>query len=307
MANPPAETELLSALDALGVAYTAYRHAPVMNVAEAREVEQACGLDNVAATRTKNLFLTDKKKLRRWLFTTSADAKVELKKLGPVLKAHDLKFASDLADVLGIQPGAVTAFGVLNDKGSPPRVTSVLDEAVLASELMLAHPMHNEATISVSPKGLAKFLAARGHEPTVVRFGEGGACELVSEPASAAAATGSPAPPATAASAAKGKAKPAAKEAPAAKSESAAVISARLEGMLIDDLLGAIKSGALAADGAQGSASGSASGPDEDLRTRLATLLKPHLNGLRNAAYVAGFSAPLQTVPKNPVFNQVCP
>ncbi|KAJ1615882.1 YbaK/aminoacyl-tRNA synthetase-associated domain-containing protein, partial [Pavlovales sp. CCMP2436] len=163
-----AETELLGVLDAMGIPYEIFRHEPVKSVQEALDAEKTCGLDHIVGARTKNLFFTDKKKLKRWLFTASVDSKFELKKLGQVIRAQDLKFASDLTEVLRLEPGSVTPFGILND--GEMRVISVVDEAVLIAERALVHPMHNLATISVPAAGLLEFLAARGHEPIVVRF-----------------------------------------------------------------------------------------------------------------------------------------
>lgn len=294
MATPtPAEAKLLRALDLAGVAYTVYRHQPVATVPEAQAVEKTCGLDAVAAVRTKNLFLTDKKKARRWLVTAAVESRVDLKKLGAVLTAQELKFAADLTEVLQLEPGSATPFGVLNDVGTPPKVVSVLDEAVVNAELALVHPMHNAATLSVRTDALAKFLAAHGHEALVLRFAKDGACEVVSEPTTgsaviiAAAAAATPeAPPKEA----KGKA--AAKQASSAESAGGASLFARLEGLMLDDLAVAVKGGELCADG-----------DDERLRARLAALLAPHINGLRNTAYVAGYGAQLASVPKNPVLD----
>jgi Ala-tRNA(Pro) deacylase len=289
------EEALLAALDAAGVSYTTYRHEPVKNVQEALDAEKSCGLDVVLATRTKNLFLTDKKKVKRWLLTASIDSKVDLKKLGSVIKAQDLKFASDLTELLAVEAGSVTPFAILNDT-APGRVVSILDESIVKSERALAHPMHNAATISVASADLVTFLTQCDHEPIVVRFAPDGACEVVSAPTTgtaALAAAGEATQPTIGSGKDKAPVKPAvAAEARIPLAQKPPSPAARLEAQLLDDLITAIRRGELTP--------GTGEGADDELRARVSLLMQPHLSSLRNLAYTSGFTAHLVTVPKNP-------
>jgi len=215
-----------------------------------------------------------------------------MKKLGVLLMAPGLKFAHDLTEALGLEPGSATPFGIVNDQGPTPKVVSLLDEAVLQAELALVHPMHNAATVSVRPEDIAKFLAAHAHEAFVLRFHKDGGCEIVSEPTSGSGvmlAAAAAAADASKGAAGKGKAQPQAGSATSAAGGT--VLSTRLEGLMLDDLVAAVKGGELT------------SADDEQLRARLSALLTPHFAGLRNTAYVAGYGARLTSVPKNPILD----
>ena len=72
-----------------------------------------------------------------------------------------------LMELLGVAPGSVTAFGAINDTGL--RVRIVLDAPLLDHGLVNAHPLTNEATTSIAPAGLVRFIEATGHEPVILK------------------------------------------------------------------------------------------------------------------------------------------
>ncbi|MEK9662261.1 MAG: prolyl-tRNA synthetase associated domain-containing protein, partial [Alphaproteobacteria bacterium] len=113
----------------------------------------------------KNLFVRDKKR-RYWLVTVPEDAEIDLKALRHVLGATgNLSFgtADALIDKLGVRPGAVTPFAVMNDKAG--EVTFALERSLLETAPVNAHPLHNEATIAVAPDDLLRFVEACDHPP----------------------------------------------------------------------------------------------------------------------------------------------
>ena len=71
-----------------------------------------------------------------------------------------------LKEVLGIDPGSVTPFAVINDTEN--RVNVVLDAEMMSFQALNFHPLTNTATTSVTPEGLAAFIRSCGHEPAVV-------------------------------------------------------------------------------------------------------------------------------------------
>jgi Ala-tRNA(Pro) deacylase len=71
-------------------------------------------------------------------------------------------------EALGIEPGSVTPFAVLNDTAG--RVQVVIDRALLHHDRLNFHPLTNTATTAISPQGLLAFLAACGHRPEVLPF-----------------------------------------------------------------------------------------------------------------------------------------
>lgn len=157
---------LFARLDALGIEHVTHRHPPVFTVEEAKALR-----GTLPGSHVKNLFLRDKKK-RIWLVTALEERAIDLKALKRRLGAQgSLSFGSAdlLFEVLGVQPGAVTPFGVLND--AQRRATMVLDRGTLDRDPVNVHPLRNDMTTAVSPDGLLRFLEAEGHPPEIVDFG----------------------------------------------------------------------------------------------------------------------------------------
>jgi Ala-tRNA(Pro) deacylase len=70
-----------------------------------------------------------------------------------------------MRDTLGVEPGSVTPFAVINDKTA--RVAVILDAAMMRNETLNFHPLRNTATTTISREGLLKFLEATGHRPRI--------------------------------------------------------------------------------------------------------------------------------------------
>lgn len=155
---PATPADLFAFLDRLGVAHRTVSHPPVFTVEEARELR-----GQIAGGHTKNLFLRDKRGAL-FLVTALEDAVIELKSLHRRLGASG-RFSFGPADLLretlGVEPGAVTPFGALNDTAG--RVAVVLDAAMMEHETLNYHPLVNTMTTSIARAGLQTFLAATGH------------------------------------------------------------------------------------------------------------------------------------------------
>jgi Ala-tRNA(Pro) deacylase len=160
MSMPATPVELFAYLDTLGIAHKTVTHPAVFTVEEARDLRGA-----IAGGHTKNLFLRDKKGMP-YLVVAPEDAAVELRSLHRLLGASGrFSFGSAelMQDVLGVVPGSVTPFAVINDKEC--RVSVVLDAALMAHETLNFHPLVNTATTTISRDGLLKFLTATSHSP----------------------------------------------------------------------------------------------------------------------------------------------
>ena len=155
---------LLAFLDALGVAHVTHDHAPVFTVGEGADIKA-----QMPGGHTKNLFLKDKKGALV-LISALQSTQIELKRLHERLGCGRLSFGSPerLADALGVTPGSVTAFALINDPER--RVRFILDAALLEHDTVNFHPLRNDATTAVSREGLLAFLAALGREPEVMDF-----------------------------------------------------------------------------------------------------------------------------------------
>ncbi len=164
MTDPQAiEAPLIARLEDLGIEIAMHRHPPLHTVEESRELRGA-----MPGSHIKNLFLRDKKR-NQWLVTVPEDAQIDLKALRHMLGAKgNLSFGSAelLEESLGVRPGSVTPFAVMNDTGGI--VTMVLANAVLDGDPVNAHPLHNEATAAIGRDDLLRFLEACGHAPLMI-------------------------------------------------------------------------------------------------------------------------------------------
>src|SRR5271170_1520167 len=159
---PASPDELFAYLDQLGIEHKTVTHPGVFTVEEARTVRGA-----VAGGHTKNLFLRDKKDVP-YLVVAAEDAQIELRSLHRLLGASGrFSFGSAelMRELLGVEPGSVTPFAVINDTAH--RVTVVLDAAMMANEVLNFHPLVNTGTTTISRQGLLKFLEATGHPPRI--------------------------------------------------------------------------------------------------------------------------------------------
>jgi len=159
---PLSPRELFAYLDDLGIAHQTVDHPAVFTVEEARAVR-----GRMPGGHTKNLFLHDKKGAL-FLVVAPEDAPVALKSLHRLLGASGrFSFASAdlMRETLGVEPGSVTPFAVVNDTGR--RVTVILDAALMAHELLSFHPLVNTGTTTVARDGLLAFLEATGHRPRI--------------------------------------------------------------------------------------------------------------------------------------------
>jgi Ala-tRNA(Pro) deacylase len=156
--------DLLAFLDAEGIAHATTDHAAVFTVGEGEAIKAA-----MPGGHTKNLFLKDAKG-QLWLISALGETVIDLKKLHPVIGSGRLSFGSPelMVETLGVTPGSVTAFGLINDTGR--RVRFVLDAALAAADPVNFHPLTNTATTAVSQSGLRAFLAALGVTPMIVDF-----------------------------------------------------------------------------------------------------------------------------------------
>ena len=152
------EKKVLEALDGLGIAYVRHEHPPVATVEEA---EKHWG--GLKGTHCKNLFLRNYKGNRHYLVIAPVTRGIDLRRLNAALGEDRLSFASPerLRRWLGLEPGSVSPFGLLNDETREVRV--VCDEALRGSRALGFHPNVNTATLEISLDDFEKFLASRGN------------------------------------------------------------------------------------------------------------------------------------------------
>lgn len=161
---PATREDLFAFFDRHGIEHQTLDHPPVFRVGEGAEIKAA-----LPGGHTKNLFLKDAKD-QLWLVSALGETAIDLKALPKVIGSARLSFGSPerLYDALGVTPGSVTAFALINDPEH--RVRFVLDAALLQVEPVNFHPLGNDATTAVSQAGFARFLEALGVTAQVVDF-----------------------------------------------------------------------------------------------------------------------------------------
>jgi Ala-tRNA(Pro) deacylase len=161
-----AADSLFARFDALGIAHKTYEHAPVFTVEEAAHL-----YESQPGGHTKNLFLKDRKD-GLWLVVCRDELRVDLNALSKVLDAPRFSFGSAqlLLETLGVQPGSVTPFAIINDTSDKVRV--VLDGGMFAFDVLNFHPLRNDRTTAIASADLPKFIRACGHEPLIAEIPE---------------------------------------------------------------------------------------------------------------------------------------
>lgn len=156
--------DLIRFFDAHGVDHATLDHPAVFRVGEGEDLKKG-----LPGAHTKNLFLKDAK-ARLWLVSAADRAVIDLKRLHTVIGSARLSFGSAelMAATLGVVPGSVTAFALVNDVDR--QVTFVLDRTLAEAGHVNFHPLENTATTTVSQGGFRRFLAALGIAPLVVDF-----------------------------------------------------------------------------------------------------------------------------------------
>jgi Ala-tRNA(Pro) deacylase len=165
MALMAKEQHVYEILEQLGISYSRKEHPPVFTVEEA-EKQWA----DIVGAHCKNLFLRNKKGNRHYLVILEASKVADLKSLNKLLGEDRLSFASEnrLMKYLGLETGAVSAFGLINDAENQVKV--VVDEDLKSAEAVNFHPNVNTATVGISFPDFEKFLKWSGNAVRYLPF-----------------------------------------------------------------------------------------------------------------------------------------
>jgi len=152
-----------AALDALGIAYERYEHPAVFHAEDASKY-----WNPIAGTQCKNLFLRNKKGDRHYLVVLEISKRADLKDLVKLVGDDRLSFGSPerLMAELGLTPGSVSPFGLLNDADGSVRV--LIDADLKGADRLIFHPNINTASVVVSWADLERFLATRSNRVQVI-------------------------------------------------------------------------------------------------------------------------------------------
>jgi Ala-tRNA(Pro) deacylase len=158
------QDELLDVLSTIGIKHTNHEHPPVYTVEEADQHHK--GIEGV---HSKNLFFKDKKK-NLFLVITLSDKPIQIKELAKKIGAKSPSFGKPdlLMEVLGVIPGAVTPFAVINIQDQAVKI--ILDEELMENDLLNFHPLVNTATTTIASADLVKFMEHCNQSPEIIRL-----------------------------------------------------------------------------------------------------------------------------------------
>jgi Ala-tRNA(Pro) deacylase len=157
--------DIYAVLDGLGIRYAKREHAAAFTVEQADHL-----YGDLPGAHSKNLFLRNKKGDRHYLVVVRSDKRVDLRALRDVVGEATLSFASPerLLAHLGVTPGAVTPFGLINDGLRAVHV--ILDQDLMRVEQLNFHPNVNTATLTLARTDFERFLSHCGNPVRVVEI-----------------------------------------------------------------------------------------------------------------------------------------
>ena len=152
------EQKVQAALTALGIAFERYEHPPVASALDADEHWAA-----IDAVLTKNLFLRNQQGTNHYLVILELRKRANLRAVADQIGDGRLSFGTpeQMMACLGVTPGSVSPFGLINDASHDVRVC--LDRDLKASGRISFHPNINTATLVLAFADFERFLTSRGN------------------------------------------------------------------------------------------------------------------------------------------------
>ena len=161
---PTTPDMLMATLVSLEICYSTHTHPPLRTVEDAKAFR-----GDLKGAHIKNLYLRDRKK-RNFLLVVEEDKEIDLKVLPSFIGSAKLSFGSAdrLFELLGVRPGAVSPFTLINDPDH--KVQLILDSDLVGQPFLFAHPLVNDMTLGVSGADLMRFFNHTGHNPRLLVF-----------------------------------------------------------------------------------------------------------------------------------------
>ena len=150
--------EVLKKLNELAITYETVVHPPAFTTEEANQY-----IEGKAGVRTKSLFLTNRKKTAYYLLIMDDSKRLDITKFQESVGGKRLSFASptNLMGKLGVEPGAVSIFGLLNNQEKDVQV--YFDKDIITQEIMSFHPNFNEMTLFLKTSDILRFIEELGY------------------------------------------------------------------------------------------------------------------------------------------------
>lgn len=151
--------ELFALLAELQIPYEKHEHPAVFTIDDCEILKEM----NLPGVEAKSLFLRNAKGTEHYLVVLEGGKRLNIKELETTLGVTKLSFASPerLLKYLGVTPGSVSPFALINDTAKEVKV--FLDADVFAHEQVQFHPLVNTATLVLLAKDMLRFIEATGH------------------------------------------------------------------------------------------------------------------------------------------------
>ena len=161
---PTTPDKLMATLASLDITFTTHTHPPLRTVEDAKVFR-----GDLKGAHLKNLYLRDHKK-QNFLLVAEEDKAIDLKALPGLIGSGRLSFGSAdrLFEMLGVRPGAVSPFTLINDPSH--RVQLLFEADLVGQPCLFAHPLVNDMTLGVSGADLMRFFNHTGHDPRLLAF-----------------------------------------------------------------------------------------------------------------------------------------
>jgi len=159
------QKELYELLKKLDIQFEYHEHPPLATIEDAK-----IHWKDYNSGRCKNIFFRNHKGDRHYLIILEHLRQLNIRDLEKRLRQGKLTFASDqrLKKYLGVEPGSVSPFGLINDKEN--HVHLFIDEKLNESDRLAFHPNINTASLVVSKSDFLKFLEYTGNTYEFLRL-----------------------------------------------------------------------------------------------------------------------------------------
>ena len=156
--------KLLELLNKKKISFKLHNHPALFTVEDSEK-----NRGRINGMHSKNLFLKNKKNIF-YLFSCHENQNIDLKKLAKSANLGNISFANKdrLFDILGVKPGSVSPFGLLNDSHST--VNFFLDKKIYDADLINFHPLLNTSTITLKVADLIAILLENNKKVNVFDF-----------------------------------------------------------------------------------------------------------------------------------------
>jgi len=159
------QKKLYDKLEELDIRYEYHEHPPLATIEDA-----IVHWKDFNSDRCKNIFMRNHKGNRHYLIILEHLRQLNIHDLEKRLRQGKLTFASDqrLMNYLGVSPGSVSPFGLINDSGH--HVHLFIDEILEKAERLAFHPNDNRASLVITKDDFIKFLRNMGNSYEFIKL-----------------------------------------------------------------------------------------------------------------------------------------